>query len=56
MKKSIETKGSLEESQLRESEKAKIEYAHRHFATVADSSVGYGVITKYDDLWAMMTE
>lgn len=27
MKKSIETKGSLEESQLRESEKAKIEYA-----------------------------
>ena len=51
-----ETKGSLEESQLRESEKAKIECARRHFATIADRSVSYGAITKYNDLRAMMTE
>lgn len=50
-----ETKGSLSESQLRESEKSKIECARRHFKTIADSSVSYDVVTKYSDLRNIIT-
>lgn len=45
-----ETKGSLSESQLRDTERSKIECARRHFKTIADSSVSYDVVTKYADL------
>ncbi|MCF0186011.1 MAG: restriction endonuclease subunit R, partial [Bacteroidaceae bacterium] len=51
-----ETKGSLSETQLRESEKSKIECARRHFATIGDSSVSYDVVTKYSDLRDIITK
>ena len=51
-----ETKGSLSESQLRESEKSKIECARRHFQTIADSSVTYDVVTRYSDLRDIITK
>ena len=51
-----ETKGSLEESQLRESEKSKIECARRHFATIADSTVTYDVVRNYNDLRDIITK
>lgn len=50
-----ETKGSLSESQLRESEKSKIECARRHFSKIADSSVSYDVVTNYSDLRNLIT-
>lgn len=51
-----ETKGSLEESQLRESERSKIECARRHFATIADSSITYDVVRNYNDLRDIITK
>lgn len=51
-----ETKGSLEESQLRDTEKSKIECARRHFATIADSSITYGVVRNYTDLRNIITK
>ena len=51
-----ETKGSLEESQLRESERSKIECARRHFATIADSTVTYNVVRNYNDLRDIITK
>lgn len=51
-----ETKGSLQESQLRESERSKIECARKHFATIADSKVTYDVVTNYSDLWNIITK
>ena len=51
-----ETKGSLEESQLRESERSKIECARRHFATIADSTVTYDVVRNYNDLRDIITK
>ncbi len=51
-----ETKGSLEESQLRDSEKSKIACARKHFATIADSSVTYDVVRNYEDLRNVITK
>lgn len=51
-----ETKGSLEESQLRDSEKSKIACARKHFATIADSSVTYSVVKTYEDLRNVITK
>ena len=51
-----ETKGSLEESQLRESERSKIECARRHFATIGDSVVTYDVVRNYNDLRDIITK
>ena len=51
-----ETKGSLQESQLRESERSKIECARRHFATIADSTVTYDVVRNYNDLRDIITK
>ncbi len=51
-----ETKGSLSESQLRDTEKSKIECARRHFATISDASVSYGVVTKYSELRDIITK
>ena len=51
-----ETKGSLEESQLRESERSKIECARRHFATIGESAVTYDVVRNYNDLRDIITK
>ena len=51
-----ETKGSLSESQLRESERSKIECARRHFATIGDTSISYDVVTNYTDLRNVITK
>lgn len=51
-----ETKGALEESQLRETEKTKIECARKHFATIADASIKYDVVRNYDDLRNIITQ
>ena len=51
-----ETKGSLSETQLRESEKSKIECARRHFATIGETSVAYDVVTRYSDLRDIITK
>ncbi|MBR5083462.1 MAG: DEAD/DEAH box helicase family protein [Prevotella sp.] len=51
-----ETKGSLEESQLRESERSKIACARRHFATIADSTITYDVVRSYEDLRNVITK
>ena len=51
-----ETKGSLEESQLRESERSKIECARRHFATIGDSTITYDVVRNYNDLRDIITK
>ncbi len=45
-----ETKGSLATGQLRGTEKAKIECARRHFASISDSEIVYDVVTTYSDL------
>lgn len=51
-----ETKGSLKESQLRESEKSKIECARKHFETISGSNVMYDVVTNYEDLRNAITK
>lgn len=51
-----ETKGSLSETQLRDTEKSKIECARRHFATIGDGSISYGVVTSYADLQGIITK
>lgn len=45
-----ETKGSLREVELRDSEKAKIVCARRHFASLSNSTVKYDVVKSYGDL------
>ena len=47
---------AIARKQLRESERYKIECARRHFETIAGSSITYGVVTKYDDLRAIITK
>lgn len=51
-----ETKGSLSETQLRESERSKIECARRHFNAIGESSVSYDVVTNYADLRNIITK
>ena len=51
-----ETKGSLSETQLRDSERSKIECARRHFNTIGESSVSYDVVTNYADLRNIITK
>ena len=45
-----ETKGSMESMELRETEKAKIECARRHFAKLGDGRVRYDVVDSYEKL------
>lgn len=53
----VETKGALPGSgQLRDVEESKIECAKRHFSTIADSSVSYGVVRNYGDLRDIITK
>lgn len=52
-----ETKGNdIEVSQLRGSEDAKIECAHRHFATISTGEVVYSVVKTYQDLYNVVTK
>ena len=46
-----ETKGSMHEVDLRDTEKSKIECARRHFASLSNSSVKYDVVKSYQDLY-----
>lgn len=46
-----ETKGSMREVELRETEKSKIACARRHFASLSNSTVKYGVVTSYENLF-----
>jgi type III restriction enzyme len=45
-----ETKGSLDNLQLRKIESAKIECASKLFETMSDQNVKYGKVSKYEDL------
>lgn len=46
-----ETKGSMREVDLRETEKSKIACARRHFASLSNSNVKYDVVKSYQDLY-----
>ena len=45
-----ETKGSMSTMQLKRSEELKIEYAKKHFESLNEAHIKYGVITNYEDL------
>jgi type III restriction enzyme len=49
-----ETKGSLDNLQLRKIESAKIECAAKLFETMSDSKVKYGKVSKYEDLLSLI--
>lgn len=46
-----ETKGTMREVELRDSEKSKVDCARRHFASLSNSSVKYDVVKSYQDLF-----
>lgn len=46
-----ETKGSEQVTQLRTVEQAKIECAIRHFASISDKEVEFGVVKNYETLY-----
>ena len=49
-----ETKGSLDNLQLRKIESAKIECAAKLFETMSDNKVKYGKVSKYEDLLSII--
>lgn len=51
-----ETKGSLDNLQLRKIESAKIECAAKLFESMSNSSVKYGKVTKYEDLLSLIRD
>lgn len=51
-----ETKGSMREVDLRETEKSKIACARRHFASLSNSTVKYDVAKSYQDLYNIVTK
>lgn len=51
-----ETKGSLDNLQLRKIESAKIQCASKLFDTMSDSKVRYGKVTKYEDLLSLIRD
>ena len=51
-----ETKGSLDNLQLRKIESAKIECAAKLFESMSDSNVKYGKVTKYEDLLSLIRD
>ncbi|MGD9909453.1 MAG: type III restriction-modification system endonuclease [Candidatus Izemoplasmatales bacterium] len=51
-----ETKGSLDNLQLRKIESAKIECAAKLFESMSNSNVKYGKVTKYEDLLSLIKE
>lgn len=51
-----ETKGTENNSQLRDVEKAKIECAKKHFATISSSTVSYDYVKTYKNLYDLITK
>lgn len=51
-----ETKGSMRSGDLREVEKKKIDCAKKHFASISDSTIKYDVVTKYEELYNLVTQ
>lgn len=51
-----ETKGSQAVTQLREVERAKIECASRHFASISDSTLKFGVVKDYNTLYNVVMQ
>lgn len=51
-----ETKGSMESLQLRGVEKAKIEYAKKHFVALSNNHIRYDVVDSYESLIEMITK
>ncbi|MBO5065436.1 MAG: DEAD/DEAH box helicase family protein [Clostridia bacterium] len=51
-----ETKGSMHEVDLRDTEKSKIECARRHFASLSTTSVKYDVVHSYQDLYNIVNK
>ncbi|MDE6277883.1 MAG: DEAD/DEAH box helicase family protein [Muribaculaceae bacterium] len=51
-----ETKGSMREVDLRETEKSKIACARRHFASISDSTVKYDVVNNYKELYDIVNK
>lgn len=51
-----ETKGSAQVTQLRAVESAKIECARRHFSSISEDQIKYGVVTNYSELYDMVTQ
>lgn len=51
-----ETKGSEDLTQLRAVEEAKIKCAKKHFASISDSQVKFGVVTGYDSLYDIVSK
>lgn len=51
-----ETKGSLDNMQLKRIEIAKIECASKLFETISDSNVKYGKVVKYQDLLSLIRD
>ena len=50
-----ETKGSMQSAQLKGAEKGKIECAKKHFESISNSSVKYGVVDSYEHLIDLVT-
>lgn len=45
-----ETKGSMDSMELRDVEKAKIEFAKKHFESLSESNIKYDVVDNYNSL------
>ena len=50
-----ETKGSMQSAQLKGAEKGKIECAKKHFKSISNGSVKYGVVNSYENLIDLVT-
>ena len=50
-----ETKGSMQSAQLKGTEKGKIECAKKHFESISNGSVKYGVVDSYEHLIDLVT-
>ena len=50
-----ETKGSMQSAQLKGAEKGKIECAKKHFESISNGSVKYGVVDSYEHLIDLVT-
>lgn len=51
-----ETKGSMKSAQLKGAEKGKIECAKKHFKSISDGNVKYGVVDSYQSLIDILTK
>ena len=50
-----ETKGSMQSAQLKGAEKGKIECAKKHFESISNGNVKYGVVDSYEHLIDLVT-